>query len=117
MDDISDEELERRMSAKLFGREARKGPVVEVRRSRTPKKPVPVVEAVAKEIPIMEGGDDCWVVTFTSLLPDGKRIHLKSIRSPATIDHRQVIREYEAEGRIIQWASKTPEEMLDDDGC
>jgi hypothetical protein len=40
-DDISDEELERRMTAKLFGSTARKCPIVEVRRSGN-KKPDPV---------------------------------------------------------------------------
>ncbi|TAN04744.1 MAG: hypothetical protein EPN45_09660 [Rhizobiaceae bacterium] len=73
-----------------------------------PSKPKPVVEAFATDIPLTEPGDDWWVIVFKSVLPDGKRIVLRTIRSPETVDHEAIIREYIAEGRIVRWVGKKP---------
>lgn len=109
-DDISDEELERRMAAKLFGGSLRK---VKVEKRRIDKKPAPVVEVEAKPIPIEQGGDDAFVYVFRAVIADGKRIHLKSIRGDASNDPQETIREFEAEGRVVKWIGKRPEENLD----
>lgn len=110
-DDISDEELERRMTAKLFG--GKTGSVkVEIRKGRG--RPRPVVEVEAKPIPLSEGGDDAFVFVFTSVTPDGKRIKLKSVRGDASNDPKAIIREYEREGRLVRWVGKRPEDFLED---
>jgi len=111
-DELSEEQI-RRMEAKLLSGEARSLPTVEVRRSRR-SKPKPVVEAKATPIPIEEGGMDSFLIEFKAVLPDGKRIHLRTIRDPVTTDHRKIIREYEDEGRIVRWTSKRPDEYPDD---
>lgn len=109
-DDISDEELERRMAAKLFSGPQRK---VKVEIRRGGKKPAPVVEVEAKPIPLSQGGDDGFVYVFRAVIPGGKRIHLKSIRGDASNDPQETIREFEAEGRVVKWIGKRPEEYHD----
>lgn len=113
MIDDRDEELERRTAAKLLGRDVRKSTVVETRRSGKPKKPVPVVEVSATPIPLERGGLDSHVVTFTSVLPDGRRIPLKTIRAYDTSHPRDLIKEYESDGRTVRWVGANPEELPD----
>lgn len=110
-DDEEMKELERRMTAKLFGGSARTA-TVETRRSG--RKPPPVVEVEAKPIPLEQGGDDAFVYVFKAVTPDGKRIHLKSIRGDASNDPKVTIREFEAEGRVVKWIGKRPEEYFDE---
>lgn len=104
---VSDEELERRMTAKLFGGNTCS---VRVETRRSGRKLPPMVEVEAKPIPLQEGGDDAFVYVFKAVLANGTRIHLKSIRGPASNDPEETIEEYEAEGRVVRWVGKHPEE-------
>ncbi len=107
----TDEEVMRGVLKGLYG--SSPSVTVETRRSRQ-GRPRPVVEVEAKPIPLSEGGDDSFVVTFTAVLPDGKRLRLQSVRSPVTVDHKTIIRDYETEGREVRWIGKRPEEHEDE---
>ncbi|MDI7862552.1 hypothetical protein MRS76_11325 [Rhizobiaceae bacterium n13] len=109
-DETNDDELERRMKAKFFGKPPET--TAEVRRSRKKRSTLEkraVVEVEAQPIALEQGGDDLFVYVFKSVTEDGKRIHLKSIRGPESNDPARVIREFEAEGRIVKWVGKPAE--------
>lgn len=111
-DDDEMKELERRMTAKLFGGGSRT-PTVEVRRSHD--KPKPVVEVKATIRPLSDPGDEAFVVSFHAVNPDGKRAHLRTIRVMDPSGYRHIIREYEEEGRTIRWIGKRPEDYTEKD--
>jgi hypothetical protein len=106
-DELTDEQ-QRKMAAALLGSATRKTTIVETRRSG--RKPPPTVEIETKLIPLDHGGDDAFTFTFTSIMPDGRRIHLKTIRGSDRGDVAAIVRQYQDEGRLVKWVGTLPEE-------